>query len=70
MLLSFLKSKTVIGALIALICTALQGAGIEMSTDNLQNALDKLLEVGQLLGPALAIVGRAVAKGPLVGKTE
>ena len=61
-MLNWLKSKTIIAALLTLLANALAMAGIEVSSDTLQTALDLVIQLVQVLGPVFAVIGRIVAK--------
>ena len=61
-MLNWLKSKTIIAALLTLLANALAMAGIEVSSDTLQTALDLVIQLVQVLGPVFAVIGRIVAR--------
>ena len=62
MLKTLLGSRTAWAAAITLIANGLSLAGVEVSSESLQTAVDTIISAVQIVGPIAAVIFRGLAK--------
>lgn len=59
------QSRTVIGALVSIVCTVIQTAGVAVAPDVQGSITDIILQLGSVAGAAFAVYGRLKVTKPI-----